>query len=38
MLLSYMQQEIEYNGIDAIPAESLLKLLTIDELLGGELF
>lgn len=38
LLLSFMQQEIELIGVDSIPATSLLKLLTIDDLLDGDLF
>lgn len=38
LLLSYMQQEIEMFRVEAIPATALLKLLSIDTLLDGDLF
>ena len=38
LLLSYMREELEVAGPVGIPILSLLKLLTIDDMLNGALF
>ena len=37
-MLSYIQQEIEDVSIDGLKSLDLLRLLTIDDLLDGDLF
>ena len=38
LLISYMVQEVEMIGVDSLPVTDAFRLLTIDELLGGDLF